>query len=516
MESRRRCIHTLPHKASFLAFSKDGKTLVSSSYHDNTVNLWDVNTGQLKKSWTGLISIALSEDGKTLAGSKQDDNTIELWDIKTGSLKKSLIGHSSRITFIAFNADGKDLVSRDSKTINLWNLNTGKLISNIASGLEQCLGSVFSPNGQILAIYNINGYKKDHLFYTSIILWDVKKGQEIRTINIEASTSFNIKVPIAFSHDGKTLFISFDQEETVYIGSPEGWDDYTARYNYTTLWNLATNKISKTFRSTHFCALSPDGRSFLGIQQEYHTSRHHESIRIIDVETGNKIRDFPGTTATLSQDGNILAIVSEGGEGLQLLDWSRGVSIATLIGRISKFALSPDGNIVAVVDDSTIKLWQKSTEPILKQQLHGNAYPELKHLESWLAAELWEDADLETVSVMQGFPYLDLNVLDQLWIHYSKGRYGFSRQKKIWDDIVLLDKKKRWQMNSRPLEDEDEFKLDVGWIEIDSHPHYHGANDQYTKIAWKRTKDGYYPRNVYQKKQLLEVFAKLNGVGRGG
>lgn len=511
MASQQRCIHTLPHNASSFIFSKDGKTLVSFSNNDKTANLWDVNTGELKKTFTGLRRIALSEDGKSLASSK-DDNTIELLDVKTGELKNSLTGHSSEILFIAFSPDGKTLVSRDKETIKLWNISNGELKSSIAQSCnshESKKTTAFSPNGQTLAISSTNR-REDGTFYKTITLWDMETAQVIRTLDKNSDS-------ITFSHDGETLFISFNQKETAYVHYPDGgMDDYTETYNYTQLWDLTTNKISKTFRSSHFCALSPDGQIFVGAQDEYHTSRKHTSIKIIDMETGNQIKDFPGITAALSPNGNILAIVSEGRQALKLIDLSSGISIATLPGRISNFTFSPDGNILAVSDGDTIKLWQESTEPIIKRQLHGDAYPELKQLETLLEAELWEDADLETVDVMQRFPDFDLNVLDQLWIHYSKGHYGFSRQKKIWDDIVLLDKKKRRQMNSSPVEDEEEFELRVGWSEIDSHPHYHGANDQYTKMVWERTQSGYYPRTVYQKKQLLEVFAKLNEVGRGG
>ncbi|HAZ47604.1 MAG TPA: hypothetical protein DDW76_31855 [Cyanobacteria bacterium UBA11369] len=83
MVSQQRCIHTLTHSASSLSFTSDGKTLVSFNRDDKTAKLWDVNTGELKKDFTGLRSLALSLDGKTLAGSN-NDNTIKLWDLENG------------------------------------------------------------------------------------------------------------------------------------------------------------------------------------------------------------------------------------------------------------------------------------------------------------------------------------------------------------------------------------------------------------------------------------------------
>ena len=86
MESQQRCIRTLTHQATSLTFSSDGKTLVSFSNNDNTANVWDVNTGELKKTFTGLTSITLSLDGKTLVSFSNKDNTVNVWDVNTGEM----------------------------------------------------------------------------------------------------------------------------------------------------------------------------------------------------------------------------------------------------------------------------------------------------------------------------------------------------------------------------------------------------------------------------------------------
>lgn len=73
-----------------------------------------------------------------------------------------------------------------------------------------------------------------------------------------------------------------------------------------------------------------------------------------------------------------------------------------------------------------------------------------KHLRKLLAARKWEKADQETLRLMlhivgedeeegcfteesiQNFPSTDLRTIDQLWVRYSNGRFGFSVQKRIW------------------------------------------------------------------------------------
>ncbi len=78
----------------------------------------------------------------------------------------------------------------------------------------------------------------------------------------------------------------------------------------------------------------------------------------------------------------------------------------------------------------------------------GVDYTKLRNL---LAAGKWFEADSETANVMlqvankvelgwldfediENFPCDDLRPIDQLWVKYSKGKFGFSVQKKIYVD----------------------------------------------------------------------------------
>ncbi|MTJ42703.1 hypothetical protein FJR39_05435 [Dolichospermum flos-aquae UHCC 0037] len=72
-------------------------------------------------------------------------------------------------------------------------------------------------------------------------------------------------------------------------------------------------------------------------------------------------------------------------------------------------------------------------------------------LEALLKAKKWRDADLETWELMKkltkrewegwlrfedvkNFPRQELRKMDQLWVKYSNGKFGFSVQKQIWLD----------------------------------------------------------------------------------
>ncbi|GAB4352018.1 MAG: hypothetical protein Fur0042_20380 [Cyanophyceae cyanobacterium] len=88
----------------------------------------------------------------------------------------------------------------------------------------------------------------------------------------------------------------------------------------------------------------------------------------------------------------------------------------------------------------------------IKAELMATAIPpRYQKLEELLAAKNWHGADQETLAVMlaatnregegcldtdsiKKFPCEDLRTIDELWVRYSKGKFGFSVQKKIYID----------------------------------------------------------------------------------
>lgn len=72
------------------------------------------------------------------------------------------------------------------------------------------------------------------------------------------------------------------------------------------------------------------------------------------------------------------------------------------------------------------------------------------NLQALLSAGKWQEADVETAqlmlkvasqescldkSTMKNFPCEDLQTIDKLWVKYSKGRFGFSVQKRIYQSL---------------------------------------------------------------------------------
>ena len=110
------------------------------------VYIHDVTTGERLKTLTGhsryINAVAFAPDGRTVVSVSHDD-TIRLWDINTGALLKTL-NHQSFVTTIAYSPDGKTLVSGSwDGTVRFWDSSDWQLLKNdhwtYVSALFNCI-----------------------------------------------------------------------------------------------------------------------------------------------------------------------------------------------------------------------------------------------------------------------------------------------------------------------------------------------------------------------------------------
>ncbi|MGL5062888.1 MAG: GUN4 domain-containing protein [Microcoleus sp.] len=125
-----------------------------------------------------------------------------------------------------------------------------------------------------------------------------------------------------------------------------------------------------------------------------------------------------------------------------------------------------------------------------EQQLQMDDYI---NLQNYLEAKKWKEADEETLKVMlkvvhresekwltadslSYFPCEDLHIIDQLWVKYSNGHFGFSVQKRIYQslggtsqrDDKVLDKfgdKVGWRKNNKWLIHRKDFTFSEEAVE---------------------------------------------------
>jgi WD40 repeat protein len=326
-----------------VAFSPDSARVLSGG--GNTLNLWDIATGQLIRTFEAgsVNSVAFSPDGAR--GLSGGGATLKLWDIATGQLIRTFEGHLDVVTSVAFSPDGTRVVSGGGAAVKLWDAGTGRLLHTYESdwltrtfggGLKAVTSVAFSSDGTRV----LSGSREG-----TLTLWNATTGQLMLTIKGHTGDVRSV----AFSTDGVRVL--------------SGGDDRTLK-----LWDSATGRLLRTFEgdsgTVYSVAFSPDGARAL--------SGNGSTLKLWDIATGQLIRRIPGDdlswlAVAFSFDGTrVLA----GGTTLKLWDAATGQFIRTFEGHatiVNSVVFSPDGGrALSGSDDKSLKLWDAATGRLIR------------------------------------------------------------------------------------------------------------------------------------------------------
>jgi serine/threonine-protein kinase len=349
-----------PQGGNFQRISPTGRYAISA--HSDPTLIWETET------WKELVRIPGNVGGYRNSAFSSDerrvvfagnDGTVRLWDVATGKEVQPLKGPIGPTNSVDFSPDcGTLLTAGQDVHARLWNVKECKIIRELEGSRAQ-----FLPDGvrclaqggdNVPKVFKIDGEELFRLGGEGD--WTLT-GDGSRTV-VWHGDSFRL----ADLNSGRELseLRRVDKQVAATVALSDGQRFVTAGPDGALgVWSMETGRLLKelhgNWTAAYILAASPDGRTVLAS-----TRGPHQASRLIDIETGREIHQWPSagphqTALAISPNGKLAATAVVGKDGapiVSLYDAGSGKPVREwqLLGSINALAFANDGRHLATAN----------------------------------------------------------------------------------------------------------------------------------------------------------------------
>lgn len=319
-------------------WSPDGKLLFAGETDGSTTHVFNARDWTVKATFTKtpyVNKIAISPDSKLVATATSidrwgtpEDRTAWVWDARTGKENVQLKGHEAGVEDVSFGSSPALVITSALEGQRLWSTESGRMLATWTRGTPTS-GEKFSAALDLLEpVQKIDAGDRD------------TSGEGDHHI-------YNFR----FSPDGKFL-ITVDRD-----GDGKLWDVATR------LYVRRVNRL--TDNHSHDFTFSADATKII--------SRHRDGTKVWQMVDGRELSPSPPTMTEeisrfmaragqesiegSSHDGRYMTQLDSDGK-ISIRDRDTGTLVTKVLNdrAVSRFAFSPDGSRIAVVERDSVSV----------------------------------------------------------------------------------------------------------------------------------------------------------------